>query len=63
MIMQPLQKFLHQVRATILPTIICKVVEYAKVFLVDALVCIGSKMDIGSRTSNPFIDTALDLIA
>jgi hypothetical protein len=63
MIVQALQKCLHQVRTTILPAIICKVVEYVKVFLVDALVCIGSEMDINTCTGTPFINTALDLIA
>ena len=58
MIVQELQKCLHLVRATILP-----VVEYVKVFLVDALVCIGSEMDINKCTSTPFVNTALDLIA
>jgi hypothetical protein len=62
MIVQALEKFLHQVRATILPAIIRDIVEYAKVFLVDTLVCIGSEMDINSRTSTPFINTALNLI-
>jgi len=63
MIMQALQKFLHQIRTTILPAIIHEVVEYMKVFLIDALVCIGSEMDIDSCTSTPFVNTALNLIA
>ena len=63
MIVQALQKCLHQVRTTILPAIIGEVVEYVKVFLIDALVCIGSEMDINTCTGTPFINTALDLIA
>lgn len=63
MIMQLLQKLLHQVWTTILPAIFCKVVEFKKVFLVNCMISICGKMYIHTYTSTPFIYTALNLIA
>jgi hypothetical protein len=34
-----------------------------KVLLVDAMVCFGHKVDIGSCSATPFVDTALNLVA
>jgi hypothetical protein len=62
MIMQALQKLLHQVRATILLAIICEFVEFTQVILVNVLVCVSCKVDIDSRAGTPFIDTALNLV-
>jgi hypothetical protein len=48
MIINPLQKPLHKLRATMLPAIIHELIEYLKVFLEDWFVCLLSEMDINS---------------
>jgi hypothetical protein len=59
--MQPLQKLLHQVWATILPAIIGKLVEFTKMFLKDRVITVGSEMDIEAHAGTPFIYATLDL--
>jgi hypothetical protein len=61
--MHSLQKFHHKIRAAILLAIISKIIEDTKVFLEDILVRLAGEMDVNSRTSTPFIDSTLDLIA
>ena len=62
MIIYPLQKPLHKLRATMLPAIIRELIKYLEVFLKDWFVCLLSEMDIDSCTSSPFVDAALDLM-
>jgi hypothetical protein len=53
MIMQPLQKLLHQVWTTILSAIISKIIEFTKVFLENHIIFISSKIDIEVHVGAP----------
>ena len=61
-IIYPLQKLLHKLRATTHPAIICKLIKDSKVLLKDWFVCLFGEMDINPRTSSPFINAALNLM-